>query len=506
MRSKLLPLLLILPVLWALALFDFGIFTGGDNAYYLILSKSIALHHTYADLSLPGNPPATHYPPLLPLILSPLVAIFGHNYIPEKFLILFFFVVSIVSCYHLFRKVSGVKPGSSILSNDLLILILAFAFNFVAVEHSHHILSEIPYLAFSMISIFFFIGYIENKRPWQLYLAILLAVLTFHLRTIGFTLVLAELLVLLKRDRRMFAIGTGISVALAIPWNLRNFLVSGSTSKYLQQFLLRNVYAPELGRITFGDVLRRISVNSSRFSFNIYGELLTSKNVGSIVSVLLLLITLVGIVDGIRRRKSEVIVWYLLFYNVFLLSWHWYDSRYALPVLPLFVFSLYLGFRRITARIRPRFRIPAVLLLVLLLPSIHSGLIELSPRWAGNSAWLSGEKLSPYSKEFRNFFAVAQFAKVSTAEDAVFCSRKPSLFYWFSHRKNIIYPYSSDPKEIRSFFDENHIRYVVLDTFFGTTRAYLLPALKDMGEEVRVIYETPRFPKVYLLEIVQRPS
>ncbi|TET79528.1 hypothetical protein E3J38_07075 [candidate division TA06 bacterium] len=496
-------LLLILPILWALALFDFAFFTGGDNAYYLILSKSIAFHHSYTDLFLPGTPSATHFPPLLPLILSPFVFIFGHNYIPEKFVVLFFFGVSVVFCFLVLQKVLGVKSRSTTPGIDLVILVFAYAFNFVAVEHSHHILSEIPYLAFSLISIFFLMNYLENKRRCLLFLTIFTAVLTFHLRTIGFTLILAEFLVLLRRDRKALPIAVGLAILLVIPWSLRNFFVSGSTSNYLQQFLLKNVYAADLGTITFGDFLGRIQNNSFRFASQIYCELMTSKNPGLLISIPLLLLTMVGVVEGLKGSKSEVMIWYLLLYNIFMLSWHWYDSRYALPVLPFFLYSIYLGSKKVSSYIKKgRFPIPAVLLLLLFFSNVHSGSKHLSPRWRGNQVWLSGDRLYPYPKGFRNYFEVAQFAEANTAENAIVCARKPRLFYWFSERKSIVYPYTSDTKKMRDFFDENQIQYVVLDTIYGTTKAYLMPALNRMRSELRLVYETPTFPKVYLLEIV----
>jgi hypothetical protein len=196
-------------------------------------------------------------------------------------------------------------------------------------------------------------------------------------------------------------------------------------------------------------------------------------------------------------------IWYLLLYNIFMLSWHWYDTRYALPVLPFFLYSIYLGSRKVSSYVKKgRFPIPAVLLLLLILPNVRAGSEHLYPRWRGNRVWLSGDRLFPYEKSFRNYFEVAQFAKANIVGNAIVCARKPRLFYWFSERESIVYPYTSDAKKMRDFFKENQIQYVVTDTFFGTTRAYLLPALNSMRGEVRVVYETPTFPKVYLLEIL----
>src|SRR5438445_6487267 len=41
-----------------------------DDAFYVILGKSLATGHGYRNLNLPGAPFATHYPPGYPLLLA----------------------------------------------------------------------------------------------------------------------------------------------------------------------------------------------------------------------------------------------------------------------------------------------------------------------------------------------------------------------------------------------------------------------------------------------------
>src|SRR5437764_15281651 len=43
-----------------------------DDAFYVILAKSLATGHGYRNLNLPGAPLATHYPPGYPLFLAAL--------------------------------------------------------------------------------------------------------------------------------------------------------------------------------------------------------------------------------------------------------------------------------------------------------------------------------------------------------------------------------------------------------------------------------------------------
>ena len=54
--------------LWASQAYAVGVFH--DDGVYVILGKSIATGQGYRFLHLPGSPPATHYPPVYPLLLA----------------------------------------------------------------------------------------------------------------------------------------------------------------------------------------------------------------------------------------------------------------------------------------------------------------------------------------------------------------------------------------------------------------------------------------------------
>ena len=56
----------------ALALNDSLVGVFYDDGLYAVLARSLASGHGYAYLHLPGAPAATHFPPLYPLILTPL--------------------------------------------------------------------------------------------------------------------------------------------------------------------------------------------------------------------------------------------------------------------------------------------------------------------------------------------------------------------------------------------------------------------------------------------------
>ncbi|MGB9721929.1 MAG: hypothetical protein ACPL28_10685, partial [bacterium] len=65
MRKKEIPLwiFLLIYTILSLLLFDPKLFTGGDNAVYIILAESITTGKGYKNIYLPEQPPHTQYPP-----------------------------------------------------------------------------------------------------------------------------------------------------------------------------------------------------------------------------------------------------------------------------------------------------------------------------------------------------------------------------------------------------------------------------------------------------------
>ncbi|HEY0809208.1 MAG TPA: hypothetical protein VGD49_03565, partial [Longimicrobiales bacterium] len=62
--------LVLLHILLAYLVIEPAPHTGGDNAGYLTLAKSLLERHTYQDLYDPGEPLHTQYPPVFPAILA----------------------------------------------------------------------------------------------------------------------------------------------------------------------------------------------------------------------------------------------------------------------------------------------------------------------------------------------------------------------------------------------------------------------------------------------------
>jgi len=149
-------------------------FAGGDNFAYYLLGKALAQGRGYVELWTAGNPLHTKYPPVFPVMLIP-AGLFD-SYLIAKITVMICFVIMLWFTWKFFEAVSSKRVA--------LLALAIFAFAPVTIEYSSLVLSEIPYLMFSMIAL-----YMATQKKYLP--AMIFAILTFLTRTIGFMLVVA---------------------------------------------------------------------------------------------------------------------------------------------------------------------------------------------------------------------------------------------------------------------------------------------------------------------------
>ena len=86
--------ILLLHLLLALLAFDPTPFTGGDNAGYIALARSLLEHGAYVDLYDPATPPHTQYPPVFPAVLAVALAAGITPWVGLKLLVVGFSLVA----------------------------------------------------------------------------------------------------------------------------------------------------------------------------------------------------------------------------------------------------------------------------------------------------------------------------------------------------------------------------------------------------------------------------
>ncbi|MFC1704475.1 glycosyltransferase family 39 protein, partial [Candidatus Omnitrophota bacterium] len=118
-------------------------------AMYIHHAKNIAQGKDFSDTGYifnPSNPIAPRsFPPVLPLLLAPIYALFGLNLTAMKIVVISFFLVSLYIMFLLFKD--------SLSSKYAYLLIALVGFHHYLWNFRNNILSDLPFLFFVFLSI-----------------------------------------------------------------------------------------------------------------------------------------------------------------------------------------------------------------------------------------------------------------------------------------------------------------------------------------------------------------
>src|SRR5919109_4694933 len=155
MRKFALPMLLIILISLALGASTLrrGHEWGDDFAWYILQAKSIwdGTTNEFMEISAFTNQQSTtHLGPLAypwgyPLILTPVVAVKGVSPLGLKLPALFFYAGFLICLYFLIK--------TRLTPNESLLVVALFAFNPLLLQFLDQILSDIPFLFFSTLSL-----------------------------------------------------------------------------------------------------------------------------------------------------------------------------------------------------------------------------------------------------------------------------------------------------------------------------------------------------------------
>ena len=497
--------LVALHILLCIALFEPKIHTGGDSATYVLLAESVLEAGDGYSLSIEPGPPEPHtkYPPGYPLFLAPLLALFGRNFVVLKLVSMFFTAGSVLVFCAYARRDRDPLPW--------FCLALAFAVSPGVIDYSRWMLSEAPFLFFTLAALWMLredrLGSGIGRPFW---LALAASIAGFHVRSIGALLLVAgSLSYLLRREWRKFLIHGAVGAGLTIPWLVRTRLVTGTTSSYLEEFLLENVYAPEAGYLDLGGMVGRFFENATLYATRELPRALVGSDstwsgnplvVAAAVTICALV--LFALVRAFRQRPDAAEIYLVLTcVAIMLFQSSVNDVRYLVPLIPLFLAysadaATFLARR--ARRIATRTLMPSCLaaLLAVLALGAHAaripGNLDMLARYA------AGDRHAGYHPAWRNFFEAAHWTKENTPDDAVVTVRKPRLFNALSGRRVKLYPYSTDADSV--FEAVRATDYVFIDAIFPTTQRYLVPALQAHAGHFYLVHQTEA-PATFVLGV-----
>ncbi len=474
-----------------------GIF--GDDASYVLVAKSVVQGEGYSSIYYIGAPPHLLYPFVFPLLLAPVIAIFGYNFLVMKLLVVFLSLISFCLCYLLVNEIYGSKTASGI---AFLVSLNPLIFVF-----SHSIMAEMPYMLFSLAAIYFFMlseSALDKKRSIKALftISIIFLLLTYFTRPTGITLfaafityIIAEKM-LIKKDNikaKYLAIITFFAFLIPVAlWTLRTALLS-QKSERVSFFFLKDVFNPALGTVGFSDLVLRAFDNAYYYlGFAVKNDLAkASLNIPpSSLYLVVAGVTLVWMVIAFgffrsASNKRSVIDYYLFFYLGLIMIWPFATLRFIVPILPFLFLYFIIGVRSAleAARITKKKSES-------LLKSIVIAILTISVAGCAFGIYLE-HKADYYPKSWQEYNEVSEYAS-SFPEDARFAVRKCSPFYLWSGRQCLEYPYFSDQSMLFEFLRDNKIGYVVIDSFSWTktTELFLKPIVENNPDRFEKVFSS----------------
>lgn len=474
-------------------IFDEKLDQNGDNANYYILGKALAGGDGFVNINNIHKTPNNHFPPGYPVIISAVIKVFGDNARYIKVANGLFLYLTLIALYLLIKKISN-KTSTAVI---VLILVMM---NSHLLRYSAIMMTEIPFLFFSTLTILSFTK-IKYKRPaWQdryLYVVIALLSISLHIRTSGVALILGIILFLVFRRHWKHATIIALGVLLlALPWQIRNNKIGGSS--YVKQLKMVNPYRPELGKAGPVDYFSRFANNLNRYLTKEIPSATLSiakpnyRQASSFSEWLYGLLLFIIIIFGILNLKKFrlLILAYLAGTLIILSLWPdvWIGSRFILPAVPFLLVGLVNGLQEILLRVTPQ----TVRIYILWLPLIISIFL-----FSGIKS-LSREAKAEIKPEWTNYYSLASWLKENKGDEIVVACRKPGLFYLYSNSYTINYKYTTNDQELIKDLKEKRVEYVVLDQLgYSSTSRYLYPAIQNNPEVFELIQERNN-PETYL--------
>lgn len=493
----------LLHVALGLVLYEPTLFPGGDNANYMILGESLRSGAGYRDLYLPTEPLHAKYPPLFPALLAALGWLGGLQL--YKLAMLACTVTAVWLTIRIGRQLLG--DGSALLVGVLL------AVNPVLLEYAHYVLSEAPFVALVLISLW--AAGRSGGRGFGL--AVLTAIAAFLTRTAGLTVLLAiPLAAALSRRFRRASLAGGAGLAVMLAWGVYQRWAAPEQAGYLQELALRNPYDPAAGSVGLGGLFARAAGNAWTYVSRVLPQTLTgldpmgAPTVLTLIGVALAALVLVGWVRRVQERVGAAELFVLLYAGL-ICMWPevWTDRRFLLPLAPLLLVFSVSGAHHVGEIWRPRLgawaaRAPTpVLVLLIALPALGYVVRQAPLRTECVALYRAGDPCD--QPALASLYAAARWAQANTEPEAIIANRKPRLFYWHSQRRGDLYRYSTETEAVIRGLEQMGADYVVVDQVSGTTPRYLVPAIQTHRLRFEAVYEGGQ-PPTFVLRFLEPPT
>lgn len=480
----------LLALLLAAWTFDPKLALSGDNTEFMTLARSLVQGKGLSYISLPEPKPATKYPFGFPLMLAPFEWLAPGNWAAMNWMVVLLLAASTPVFYQLAQDHLGRLPA--------LLAALWCATIPALLDYGHQVMSEVPYLLFSLLALWMIERSLKQpdlRHNYWLMGGFACMMWAYYLRGVGLVLVVAIFLyMLLSRRFHQAAILGGGAVLVALPWSLRNSAL-GDEGSYFKQLVMVNPYYPERGALDLAGLVARVTENTGMYLANIvpdmflpFGE--TPGTILNLASLALLVTAVWAAVICIRQKRHLLLLTYGALYLSTVLVWpeQWAADRFLVPIAPVLVFFVVRVAMELSQWLErrgfgPAGRVGLGWALALVLLFNLNALRRLDQ---------AGE--ADYRPAWRNYYEAGQWLKASTPAGAVICCRKDYWLYIVADRPCMVYPFK-EPEAVIANMEEQGVDYVVVDQLvqegYSSTPKFLIPAIEKYPERFQLVWEQP---------------
>ena len=464
-------------------------FTGGDDATYISLAKSLIERHDYTDIWDPLLPPHTQYPPIFAAVVALGLLANLDPVIGLKILMILISTGAVfASCIWLRRTTT---PGTAFCAGFFI------AISPEIIWLGQEVLSDDLFWLFSMLALIAWwraeksaSGETDAKMETHaVVIATAATIAAYFTRSAGAPLLLAVFLWLtLRKQYRAIGIVAAMSVPFIFAWWLRGH--SYGAGGYLAPFMSVDPYNPALGNVTPPILLERDAKNavvysSCHLSRLVFGSLRTGLIFGSAFAIAMFY----GWARKLRRPGLAEI--WLPIYLAVVLLWPvtWAGPRFLFPIVPLL--ALYVG-ETIAhiAKAASHPRIFAGALLLAAIVTVQPGLKrQIKIGITCRERFANGEDLACVDPVFADFFMTAERSRDRLPKNSVVLSRKPTIFYLHSGYRSALYPLSPVPDSLFNLAKRLGAKYVVVDKISDLAPRYLHPILLARRSDFCIVPE-----------------
>lgn len=429
--------------------------TAGDDATYVLTARSFLENGVFRQIFSPEFLETHYFYFLFPLLLTPLAAAGQGSFLIMKLLPL---ASAVAFLWALYMLLEGAVPEKT---RKLTVIICAV--NPWIVEYSNLIMTDVPYLFISTVSLLSMKRYFERPSPAAYVLMVFLSAISFYTRPAGLAVIAAMFISLaFYRKWRECALAVVIVLIMMYPLIADGFRPIAGQYRVLVE--KEDHYSSAHETAGVGDRLYRAAYYSLVYAGSYLPDLvarpiserihprLKSGDLNPVFFVKFLFGIglcggiIAGFTAGLRSGYKPYQTYFPALF-LMMLTVNVYVARYLMALLPMIALFLVLGLDELK-HIR---RFSTVMVASLLALSLAGSFMQLYILRTGLT-----------SPEKRRFIECNEWVRNNVPSGSVVLSRKPSYTELVTGRKSVGWLNSDNPERQLEYITANGVDYVII--------------------------------------------